>query len=220
ASEGWFAAGTYSGGIDKLGHAWSFYAGTRLGARALGWAQLPHDDAIRLAAGVALGVGLGIEVLDGLSRGGQYGFSWEDMAMNVVGVGAGVLMERRPELDRHLAFRLMYRRGGHEWYDNHVYLLAWRFSGLSGIGSGNPLRYLELLAGYGAQGFRSDLDYSAGDTRKRSVYLGIGLNLTELLDRWVFAGSRGSRAQRWTEEALRYVQVPGTAALHGWHKRP
>lgn len=219
ADEGWFGARTYSGGIDKLGHAWTSYVGMRLGTRALTWAGLPHRDAIRLAAGVGLGVGLGIEVLDGLSRGGQYGFSWEDLAMNLVGTGFGVLMESRPELDRHLAFRLMYRSGD-KWYDRQVYVLAWRLSGLPGVGRDNPLRYLEVLAGYGARGFRSDMDFGDGDTRRRSVYVGVGLNLSELLDRWVFTGSRGSRTQRWSDEALRYLQVPGTAVARSWEKRP
>lgn len=34
------------------------------------------------------------------------------------------------------------------------------FDGLSAIGHDNPLRYLEVVAGYGAKGFRSDFDYS------------------------------------------------------------
>jgi hypothetical protein len=221
AHEGWFGKGTYAGGIDKLGHAYSFYVATRLGTRALTWARLPPAEALGLAAGLSLGVGLGIEVLDGLSRGGRYGFSREDMAMNLVGTGLGVLMESHPELDRYLAFRLMYSPGGREdsWYDHQLYLLAFRLSGLSAIGPANPLRYVELVAGYGAKGFRSDLDYSVDDHRRRSAYVGIALNLTELLERTAFAGdARHGVAHRWTTEALRYLQPPGTvvAARHRW----
>jgi hypothetical protein len=220
ADEGWFGPNTYSGGIDKLGHAYSFYLGTRLGTRALGWAQVPHDDALRLAAGVGLGVGLGIEVLDGLSRSGQYGFSWEDLTMNAIGIGAGVLMESHPELDRRFAFRWMYSAGGSQWYDHHTYLVAFRLSGLASIGRNNPLRYLELVAGYGAKGFRSDFDFSAGDTRRRSIYLGVALNLSEVLFGSGRAHGREGRAQRVAEEALRYVQVPGTAVAKAWHRHP
>jgi hypothetical protein len=223
ASEGWFGKGTYAGGIDKLGHAWSFYVATRLGTRALTWARVPPAEALGLAAGLSLGVGLGIEVLDGLSRGGRYGFSWEDMAMNLVGTGFGVLMEARPELDRYLALRLMHSRGGRDgsWYDRQSYLLAFRLSGLAAIGPANPLRYVELVAGYGAKGFRSDLDYSSGDTRRRTAYVGLALNLTELLDRTAFAGdARHGRAHRWTTEALRYLQLPGTVVAARRHWRP
>lgn len=189
ASEGWFGKGTYAGGIDKLGHAYSFYLATRLGTRALAWARVPQDEARRLAAAVSLGFGLGVEVFDGLSRSGRYGFSWEDLTMNFVGIGLALWMEADPELDRYLAFRVMYAPAGRRdsWYDHQTYLLAFRLSGLSAIGHDNPLRYLEVVAGYGAKGFRSDFDYSREDLRQRTAYFGIALNLTELLDRTVFS---------------------------------
>lgn len=214
ASEDWFGRDTYAGGVDKLGHAYSFYLATRLGTRALTWAQVPDEDALALAAGVSLGFGLGVEVLDGLSRSGRHGFSWEDLAMNFAGVGFAALMESHPDLDRYLAFRWMYSPAGRKgsWYDHHTYLLAFRLSGLSAVGHGNPLRYLELVAGYGAKGFRSDFDYGPEDLRRRTVYLGISLDLTELLDRTLFSGSaRNGSAHRWTTETLRYLQPPGAA---------
>lgn len=223
ADEGWFGKGTYSGGVDKLGHAYAFYLSTRLGTRALTWAGLPPEDALRAAAGLGMAVGLSIEVLDGLSRGGRYGFSWEDLAMNAIGVGFGMLMESRPELDRYLAFRLGYSPGGRKGslYDRQLYLLAFRLSGLSAIGPGNPLRYLELVAGYGAEGFRSDQIYGQEDSRRRTAYFGVALNLTEVLDRWVFTGgARHASAHRWTSEALRYVQPPATVAAARRHWRP
>lgn len=223
AREGWFGPGTYAGGIDKLGHAFSFYAATRLGTRGLSAVGASHDEAIRLSAGVALGFGFGVEVLDGLSRSGRYGFSWEDLAMNVVGVGLGVAMEANPRLDRRFAFRWMYspRGRGDSWYDHHTYLVALRLSGFDAIGPRNPLRYLEIAAGYGASGFRSDFDFSAGDLRRRTLYLGVAWNVTEMLDRTVFRGGRrNGRAHRWTTEALRYVQPPGTAVAFRSSRRP
>lgn len=220
ASEGWFGKGTYAGGIDKLGHAYSFYLATRLGTRALAWARVPQDEALRLAAALSLGFGLGVEVFDGLSRSGRYGFSWEDLTMNLVGIGLAMWMEADPRVDRSLAFRVMYSPAGRRdsWYDHQTYLLAFRLSGLTAIGRDNPLRYLEVVAGYGAKGFRSDFDYSQEDLRQRTAYVGIALNLTELLDRTVFSGSaRNGRAHRWATETLRYVQPPGTAI--GFRKR-
>jgi hypothetical protein len=88
-----------------------------------------------------------------------------------------------------------------------------RLSGWSAIGPDNPLRYLELMVGYGATGFPRDVAPDAPDERRRTLHAGIGLNLTELLDRAVFTGERrGGRAQWFATELLRYVQVPGTAA--------
>jgi hypothetical protein len=47
------------------------------------------------------------------------------------------------------------------------------------------------------------------------------LNLTELLDRTAFAGdARHGRAHRWTTEALRYLQLPGTVVAARRHWRP
>ena len=213
ADEAWFDKGAYAGGVDKLGtRSRSTWRPASAPARCRG-RGCPQHEAKRVAAGVTFGFGLGVEILDGLSRNGRAGFSWEDMVMNALGVGLGVAMETHPQLDRHLAFRWMYSPGGRDgsWYDHHVYLLAWRLSGLSAIGPDNPLRYLELVAGYGAKGFRTDLDYSQGDLRRRTAYFGIALNLTELLDRTAFAGSaRDSSARYWTAETLRYVQPPGT----------
>lgn len=77
------------------------------------------------------------------------------------------------------------------------------------------------MAGYGAKGFRSDQDYSVEDTRRRTAYVGIALNLTELLDRTAFAGSaRHGSAHRWTTEALRYLQPPGTVMAVRRHWQP
>ncbi len=223
AQEGWFGPDTYSGGMDKLGHFFGFYVGTRLGSDALAWARVPADEAIWLSAAINFGVGFGIEVLDAMSREGVYGFSWQDLTMDALGIGLGVLMQFRPELDRYFAVRWLYSPSGRpdSWYDHQIYLIAFRLSGPSAIGRDNPLRYFELLAGYGAKGFNSDFDYSQGDTRQRTVYLGIGLNLTEIFDRTVFSGSwRGSRTQRITDGILRYVQVPGTAAAVSRTWRP
>ena len=223
ASEGWFGADTYAGGIDKLGHAFSFYAATRLGTHALVGVGASRDEAVRLSAGVALGFGLGVEGLDGLSRSGRYGFSWEDLAMNAVGVGLGVAMETHPGLDRRFAFRWMYSPRGRDdnWYDHHTYVVALRLSGVEAIGPRNPLRYLEVVVGYGATGFRSDFDFGNGDFRRRTLYAGVALNVTELLDRTVFRGElRDGRAHRWTTEALRYVQPPGTALAFRKNWRP
>jgi hypothetical protein len=218
AHEGWFGANTYAGGIDKLGHAFSFYAGTRLMTRGLGWAGVPHGESLALAGGLALGLGLGIEVLDGLARGGTHGFSWNDMAMNAAGTGLAWLAESRPGFDRWWAFRWRYAPGGdpERSYDRHQYYAVLRLSGWRALGASHPLRYVELLAGYGARGFGGDAPAgTAGSTddRERSLYVGIGLNLTELLERTAWRGdAAGGRTQRVATEALRYLQVPGTAA--------
>ena len=215
AHEGWFGADTYSGGIDKLGHMFSFYVGTRMINRGFGWAGLPADESLALSTTVALGLGLGIEVLDGLARGGTYGFSWQDLVMDAAGVGLARYAESNPGFDRWFAFRWLRSSVGdpQRRYDHHQYYAVLRLSGWSALGELNPLRYVELMTGYGAIGFRGESELASADERRRTLYVGIGLNLTELLDRTAFAGRMGGGRTQWfTTELLRYVQVPGTIA--------
>ena len=53
------------------------------------------------------GVPLAVETGDGFSS--RYRFSKEDLVMNTLGIGLGVLLEINTELDQILDFRLMCR---------------------------------------------------------------------------------------------------------------
>ncbi len=219
SSERWFGSDTDSGGADKLGHVFTTYAGTRLltwSFRALGHEP---DYALRLGVVTTLATVTGIEVLDGFSK--RYRFSKEDAIMNVAGAGFAYLVEKRPELDELVDFRLLYRRsrtGGqhNEWdpfgdYSGQTYLLAFKGSGMPVLRDNQWLRYAEFAVGYNARGFET-VDGLPGE-RSRRVYAGLSLNLSQLLNDTVFRDSRGSRAQRFTSGFLEFVQVPGTAAL-------
>ena len=216
-NEGWFGPDTYSGGIDKLGHAFSMYVTTRLLNRTFTWAGDSDSNSLWRATLLSAAIGLGIEVFDGLEKSGKYGFSWQDLIMDAAGIGLAFYAERNPEFDKWFAFR--WRRemqtAGTGTYESHQYFGVLRLSGWSQLGVYNPLRYVELMAGYGAAGFRGDSGITNADNRKRTVYAGIGLNLTEVLDRTVFSGSLGGGRSQWlATEFLRYVQVPGTASIH------
>jgi hypothetical protein len=217
-NEGWFGPETYSAGIDKLGHAFSIYVTTRLLSQAFTWAGDPREMSVARAGMLSFAIGLGIEVFDGLEKSGKYGFSWQDMIMNSAGILLGMVAEDNPGFDKWFAFR--WRREssalvGSGTYDSHQYFGVLRLSGWSELGPYNPLRYVELMVGYGAFGYRGDSDNSNYANRQRNLYAGVGLNLTELLDRTAFSGSlQGGRTQWFATEFLKYVQVPGTASIH------
>jgi len=217
-NEGWFGPDTYSAGVDKLGHAFSMYVTTRLLNQAFTWAGDPAEMAVVRAGLLSLTIGLGIEIFDGLEKSGKYGFSWQDMVMNSAGILLGMYAEQNPGFDKWFAFRWRRESGnlvGGGTYDSHQYFGVLRLSGWSELGAYNPLRYVELMVGYGAFGYRGDSGTSNFDNRQRSLYAGVGLNLTELLDRTVFSGSlQGGRTQWFATEFLKYVQVPGTASIH------
>lgn len=215
--EGWFGQNTYSGGADKLGHFYMNYAGTRLFARAFDWAGNAPEKSLEMAGWLMLGTFTAVEVLDGFSK--QWRFSREDVVMNAAGIGAALLLEKNPQLDRLIDLRFLYQpssgRGFEPFgdYAGQTYLVVAKASGIPGLQTHPLLRYVELAVGYGSRGYTS---HRAGgdDGRARNVYVGISLNLSEVLNATVFQSSREEqRSRRVTNTVLEFVQVPGTAVF-------
>jgi len=213
-SEGWFGQDTRYGGTDKLGHSFFAYVGTRL--LTLGFGALGNErrQAGKLGFWSALGIMTAIEVLDGFSK--QHQFSKEDAVMNVLGAGLGYLMEDSPNLDRLVDFRLLYKPSeGHGYepagdYSGQIYLMVAKASGVSALRDNSVLRYFELAAGYGTQGY----DDPPGAEGRRNLYFCISLNLSEVLVQTAFRGAKErSRTQRAADLFFEFMQVPGTAAL-------
>ena len=216
-NEGWFGPDTYAGGADKMGHLYFGYTGTRLLARSFEGLGNDPDHALWLGAVTTLGTLVAIETIDGYSK--KWHFSNEDMVMNVAGTGLGILFERSPTLDRLLDFRLMYRPSSTARqqgsidpigdYSGQTYLLVLKAAAIPGLRKYRPLRYLELAGGYGTRGFETS--GALASPRVRHTYLGISLNLSEILDDTLFSDSMDSRARRITGTMLKFIQVPGTA---------
>ena len=218
-NEGWFGQNTYAGGADKLGHAYSAYVGARLLARSFEGYGHDTDTALRLGVATSFGALLAVEALDGFSRENR--FSYEDVIMNGAGAGLAMLLEKYPALDRILDFRLHYwpsdiaRREGNgpvTDYSGQTYLLVAKAAGVPVLRQYQPLRYLELAVGYSTRGYRPDEGVNA--THSRFAYLGISLNLAEILDDVIFKESRNSNARRNTGTLLEYIQIPGTASVN------
>lgn len=218
--EGWFGQNTGDGGADKLGHAYANYVGTRLMARVFEWVGNEPAPALKLAAWSTLATFATAEILDGFTS--RWRFSKEDLIMNAVGGGLGVLMEKNLELDRLIDFRLLYRppedtSRGRDFdpfgdYSGQTYLLVAKASGVPALREHKMLRYFELAVGYGTRGYETGPEFP-GD-RARNVYFGISLNLSEVLGRTVFRNSpQSSYARRGANGFLEVVQVPGTVAL-------
>jgi hypothetical protein len=221
--EGWFGQHTYSGGADKLGHFFMNYAGTRLMSTAFRWAGNDADTALALAAWSTLGIFTTVELLDGFSR--QWRFSKEDALINAAGTGAALLFERNPALDRLFDIRLLYRpsrESGRRFrpfsdYSGQTYLLVTKASGIDAFSSHPVLRYLEFAVGYRARGYSGDAGklVQAGN---REIYVGISVNVAELLGQTVFRQGGGqSCAQAFSDTALEYLQIPGTVVM-GSHR--
>jgi len=188
-SEGWFEHNSKEGGADKLGHVYITHLTSRAFRKIyLDWGY-SEQEAGRLGIWSSLGMMTLMEVGDSFSS--EYGFSYEDMLMNLAGAGFSYLLELHPALDRKLDMRVEYSpEFGSDYqfdaftdYQHLKYLLALKAEGFESIH--NPwLQALELHLGYYARKYAS---YGIGepDLRKRTLYVGLGVNISYLLKNWI-----------------------------------
>ncbi|BBC74369.1 conserved hypothetical protein [Altererythrobacter sp. B11] len=208
-SEGWFGKNTNNVGMDKLAHAYSAYV-----LSELFYARLKHKTGRApgiqyTAAALASGVMLWSELSDSIEPSG--GWSWEDVVMNSAGAGFSILRNSVPGLDEKLDYRLMIEPGdgvyavaGKRHFQQQRYFFALKLSGFKAFDR-SPLRFLELHLGYHGDDFLLS-DRAAGTEPKRHVFVGMGINLRELL----FKNSK-SKVGRAAGEVLDYFQPPYTA---------
>jgi len=213
SNEGWFDGDTPYGGADKLGHVFTCYALASVYNRIYkDWGYSDNDAILIGAASSWLTMSL-IEIGDGFSV--SEGYSWQDEAMNTVGVGMAYLRHRFPAVRERVDFRWEWfpspaARRGERFdiltdYSGQKFLLAFKLDGW--FRTGNPvMKAMEVHVGYYTRGYVSgDDDYFHG--QHRYGYVGLGLNMTYLLERLT-----GHRA--WG--VLDYYQVPYTYLPARW----
>ncbi|MEW5755832.1 MAG: DUF2279 domain-containing protein [Pseudomonadota bacterium] len=198
--EHWFQASTKYGGADKLGHVYTGYVATRLAAALYRrWGMAP-EEALREAVFSSVLMTTILEIGDGFS---DFGFSPEDIVSNSAGQLAAYWLETHPALGRRLDLRLEYdvlddeaKYDPSSDYNSMKYLVAVKFAGFERLNRG-VARYLEFHLGYYTRGFDATDDHP---TPERTLYAGLGLNLSELLNR----GGYGR-----TGRIFNYLQMPG-----------
>ena len=128
------------------------------------------------------------------------GFSWEDVVFDGIGALTSVLMERYPELDKKIDFRVEYIfnvevNNIFDDYSNQFYSMVLKLDGFDSI-ENSFLKYLEFSAGYYSRGYDTD-----EVEKKRAVYAGISLNF-----------SRFFYQNDWkkTGKTLEYIDLPYT----------
>jgi hypothetical protein len=221
-NEGWFGQDTYAGGADKLGHFYANYVGARLFTQAFRALGNDPDHALYLGTALMLGTMTAVEVADGYSK--RWRFSREDAFVNVLGAGAALLFEKCPDLDELIDLRFQYHRSGIEGgrfdpfgdYSGQTYVLALKASGVPGLREHAWLRYFELAAGYGSRNYSPARPDLVGQ-RYRQAYIGVSLNLSELLRS--ADPNRRLPGRALADTAFEYLQVPGTA-LFKRHRLP
>lgn len=194
--EGWFGDDTALGGADKIGHFYAHYLMQRIFYNIFDYTEDGHKRKWLYSLGVTLGVGTLIEVGDGFSS--SYGFSYEDLVMDIGGVLFGALLDYSPVMDAFLGMSVYYWPS--EGYRDHrdtvpidfvsdysgfKYMFNFKLAGFEEIGYDVPtfLRYLQLDLGYYTRGFSKSYDFNTKDFANptRNWFFGVSLNVAEII---------------------------------------
>jgi hypothetical protein len=200
--DGYFGAGTYAGGSDKLGHAWSNLALSRVTAEILIWGGWEPWKAGLIASGMTLGLLMAFEAKDAFYTE----FSPGDAIFNALGAGLNVAMLAYPRLDELIDFRVEYfpsreyrdLLGGErppedparphqvslnfvEDYSGQRYLLALHLGALPWLEGRTWARLFDLAVGYEARGYKPE-PIDAGVSRNQHLFLGLSVNFQGLVD--------------------------------------
>jgi len=213
-SEGWFNMDTGSGGADKLGHLYTSYLFSEFLTNRLYDKSGDIEYSAWNSAVFSWGLMMFVEAFDGYSA--DHGFSHEDVIMNTTGIAVSYLKNTVPGLDEKLDLRIEYHpskgmKGFHPItdYTGLRYSLALKLAGFDSIKE-TPLKFLELQLGYYAQGFKSQ-DEPYFSKRSANVYLGLGLNLTEVLFKPLKTYWKNDNVLLdYSDTFLRYYQMPNT----------
>jgi predicted lipoprotein DUF2279 len=211
--EHWFGENTYAGGADKAAHFVQYYIISKEMAslyRTLGYSETPS---IAIGAGLGFLAGLINETGDSINR---YGFSYEDLVMDVSGATLAALISGFG-VDDVIGFRTGILLPAYsvpsapgmvgEGYSSQIYTADLKLAGAArrlslDIG---PLRYLLFSVTYASKGYATGM----ADLRERQVGFEIGLNLEEILN------SLGARRDTWWGYSLHFVldnlRVPFTS---------
>ena len=155
--------------VDKVGHGWTAYNTGRISAGLWRWAGLPQKKAA-IIGGISGVLYLTIiEFLDGHSS--QWGWSWGDMAANIIGSGIFVSQEllwKEQRIQYKFSFHhndygepMLNERAddlfGEGWYErilkDYNAQTYWLSANLKSFFPGSKLpRWLNLSVGYGADG--------------------------------------------------------------------
>jgi VanZ family protein len=192
--------------MDKCGHAFTTYQLGCATMNAMRWAG--YHNKKRLLAGCFSGMLYmsGIEVMDGFNKG--WGFSWGDMAANVLGASACASQEILWK-EQRIQFKFSFRKSqfakyrpellGSNFseqiikdYNGQTYWLSVNLSSMFSLSKKFPT-WLNIAFGYGATGMTgghqnitvtNEFGQSIFFERKRHYYLSLDADLSKIKTRY------------------------------------
>jgi hypothetical protein len=104
----------YSLGVDKLGHFYTSYMYFHSLNEIMKWAKFSQRTRLITSTALPLAWAISIEIGDGFS---SYGYSWDDLISNSLGIGLGALQERFPYMKN---FKVKFSYYPSQYFvDNH-----------------------------------------------------------------------------------------------------
>ncbi|TFH41987.1 MAG: DUF2279 domain-containing protein [Chrysiogenales bacterium] len=225
-NEGIFGQGTYTGGADKMAHLFAHYLIMRVLYNVYDYTESGGAMKWAYSAGITGALALGIEIGDGFCRN-QNGFSFADLSMGLIGIGAAALLERFPAVDGFVSLSAEYLPTRYfRKYPQRLHLLlddysGWKFmaniklAGFRNVGIAIPdfMRYIQFDIGYYTTGF-TRYDYRWGEAqmmvnrknRERNLFIGVSVNLAEFVRDFFTDGDR--LASRALQQLFKYYHVP------------
>ncbi|SHH77619.1 DUF2279 domain-containing protein [Winogradskyella jejuensis] len=181
--------------MDKLGHVYSGYQLSRVGAETLNWAGVTKKDQLIYGSALGLGFLTAVEVFDGFSQ--EWGFSWGDMLANAGGTGLYVGQELLWD-EQRIALKYSFSRTefapqnpdklgaglSEEFlkdYNGQTYWLSFNIN--SFLKTEFIPNWLNFAVGYGANGMltgKDDTILFPNQDRYRQFYLSLDIDLTRI----------------------------------------
>lgn len=186
--------------IDKLGHIYSAYHISRLGAESLAWSGTEKNQQLVYGSALSLGFLTTIEIFDGFSS--EWGFSWYDFGSNLLGTALFATQEALWQEQRIVPKFSFYRSDyarlnpdklGNGFleemfkdYNGQTYWLSFNLSSI--LKSEKIPDWLNLAFGYGGNGMLTGIpDDPEGiflsQDRYVQYYLGLDLDLSRIKTR-------------------------------------
>jgi uncharacterized protein YfiM (DUF2279 family) len=188
--------------VDKVGHFYSAYQLSRLGKQLFLWTNMSEKKSAIWGGVMSQALMIPLEINDGFAV--EYGFSWGDIAANLMGAGFFLAQELgwkkqliktkfsfhrssyaqlRPEVLGNGFFEELLKD-----YNGHTYWFSLDIYAMSGRDTWIP-SWLNLALGYGAEGMvyaREDENNLNGYKSYRQYYLGIDFDLSHIKTRSKF----------------------------------
>ena len=223
---GYFGDSTYAGGADKTGHFFANFVGIKAATAIYESIGLEHGSALAFATALSLTLGTSVELIDGFT---SYGFEYNDVVANVLGLALGLATELVPALDETVGIREAYLpspgfiRGPKSYiklindYTGQIIYADLKLKGVAhlfGLSPG-PARYFLLGVNWSTKNYEPGGPDPEWHDRERHLGMHLGVNLSEVFTELDLGGTSRFGRAFFKYYALPFLNVSLVRDLNG-----